>query len=495
MNLSQTQLACLHELSAAWLTAGATRFAVQTDDDVYAWGESAPGTTPDLTAPLKGGSLNVWGVSGPIGLARLTAEARLITHTLSQEDDLNEMTSALIDLQDQLLALYALTESTRRQLEPEPALRSIARETARLLGAHGAVAYVQLDSAFMAVHSSAPAFDVVQLQALWGAAQAAGRQILLSQHETPGLLPEAIEQALIETIQLRGSHTALLLAYDKPGGFGAPDRKLLHVIAEHAGAQIDNAQLHREALTRERLQTELDLARRVQMQLLPVSPPRVPSLDVFARSLPALDVGGDFFNFISMPNRPMVVTVGDVAGKGLASALMMVMAHTVIRTGAKYLDSPAAMLGRVAADLYNDFSEISMFATTFVAQYLPQQRAIVYANAGHSPVVYCPSGGPARLLEADSMPLGILPDCSAENHTLRLAAGDVLAIMTDGFNETFNLNEEMFGYARLLRLIETQADQSAGAIGAALFAAIDEFGAGHPPDDDRTLIVLKGCAI
>ena len=93
------------------------------------------------------------------------------------------------------------------------------------------------------------------------------------------------------------------------------------------------------------------------------------------------------------------------------------------------------------------------------------------------------------------MPLGIVPTCEAGDHRLRLAAGDVLVIMTDGFNETFDANEDMFGYDRLLALIEAQADRPAAAIGAALFAAVDEFGAGHPPDDDRTLIVIKGSAV
>jgi sigma-B regulation protein RsbU (phosphoserine phosphatase) len=507
MELSRSQQECLIDLAQAWLATGATRFALHTRDRDFSWepeinrGSEADRAdeidrAPDLIAPLKLGELRVWGITGPIGAAqaRLNAEARLIGRALQQEEELNEMTSALVDLQDQQLALYALTESTRSQLELEPALRGIARETARLLGAPGAVAYVPLDPAPVIAHIPAPVFEPAELQLVWQAAQSS-RQVLLSQRDTPGLLPATVDQALIESIQLSGSRAALLLAYNKPGGFGAPDRKLLHAIAQQAGAQIDNARLHREALARERLQTEMDLARRVQTQLLPKRPPRVPGLDLFARSLPALDVGGDFFDFIVTPDRALMLTVGDVAGKGLASALLMAMAHTVIRTGAKYLNSPAAVLRRVAADLYDDFSEISMFATTFVAQYRAASREVWYANAGHSPVVYRPLGGPARLLEADAMPLGIFADCAAADYALPLGVGDVLAIMTDGFNETFDAREEMFGYERLLNLIEAHADQSAEAIGTALFAAIETFGAGHPPDDDRTLIVLKGCAV
>lgn len=492
MDLSDSQNSWLAEIARAWLTAGATRFALQLEQRTYAWGVELD-RPPDLHATLPGGELGVWGVTGPIGLARLTADARVLSHTFQQEHELDEMTSVLIDLQDQQLALYALTESTRAQLELEPALHGIARETARLLGAHGALAYVPLVAAPVSAHASAPVFGTADLRLILQLA-AQRRQVVLTQRDTPNLLPPDIKQALVEVIQLRGSEPGLLLAYDRPGGFDAPARKLLHAIAEHAGAQIDNARLHREALARERLQTEMDLARRVQMQLLPKQPPHVPGLDLFARAIPALDVGGDFFDFVITPERSLVLAAGDVAGKGLASALLMAMAHAVIRSAAQHLARPAEIISRTAADLYADFSETSMFATTFVAHYRGERQELWYANAGHSPVVYCPAGGPARLLEADTMPLGIVPTCEAGDHRLRLAAGDVLVIMTDGFNETFDANEDMFGYDRLLALIEAQADRPAAAIGTALFAAVDEFGAGHPPDDDRTLIVIKGSA-
>ncbi len=492
MELSRSQQECLADLAQVWLQSQATRFALQTDHQCYAWGAAAS-APPDLSVHVKGGLLAVWGVASPIALVRLHADAKVIERVLQQEADLTEMTSALIDLQDQLLAMYALTASTRNQLELEPAVRSIARESARLLTAAGAAVYVLIDETPLIIQVPLPMFTPDELTTVWHAAHTVQRQILLNRSTSPDLLPAEIDQALIEIIKLRNNSAAMLVVCNKPDGFGAPDRKLLHAIAEHAAAQIENAQLHRDALARERLQTEMDLAQRVQTQLLPARPPHMPQLDLFALSVPALEVGGDFFDFIALPDRSLILTVGDVAGKGLASALLMAMVHTALRAGAKYLDSPAAMLQRMSHVLYDDFSQVGMFATTFVAQYQPRRRTVKYANAGHSPVVYCPAGGTARLLEADAMPLGILPDCAAADLEVPLGEGDVLVIMTDGFNETFNRHDEMFGYDRLLHLIETHADRSAEDLGSALLASIDSFGAGRPPDDDRTLIVMKGC--
>jgi sigma-B regulation protein RsbU (phosphoserine phosphatase) len=135
-----------------------------------------------------------------------------------------------------------------------------------------------------------------------------------------------------------------------------------------------------------------------------------------------------------------------------------------------------------------------MFATAFIGQYHSQSQKLLYANAGHSPVIYRPAEGPARLLEADSTPIGVLRVSLCKNHQVALGPGDILIVGTDGFSEARNPNDEMFGYDRLLELVDQSAERSARAIADALFAAIDRFGVGRPQDDDQTLVVIKGAA-
>ncbi len=143
-------------------------------------------------------------------------------------------------------------------------------------------------------------------------------------------------------------------------------------------------------------------------------------------------------------------------------------------------------------ELYDDFSEVSMFATVFVGQYQPATRSLSYSNAGHSPVIYVPSGGEAQLLPADSTPMGVEPSNEAVNKKLKIRGGDVLVVASDGLNEARNGQNELFGYTRLLRLVEELAHKPARDISTELFRAVDEFSAGHSQDDDQTVVVLKG---
>lgn len=242
------------------------------------------------------------------------------------------------------------------------------------------------------------------------------------------------------------------------------------------------------------------LARRVQMHLLPQRPPAVTGLDVYARTLPALEVGGDFYDLLNTPGGPYAFVVGDVSGKGISAALIMAMTRTVLRSASRapnrdsHWPTPAEIMARATEELYDDLSEVSMFATVFLGQYDAANRQLCYANAGHSPVIYCATGCEARLLEADGPALGVLPINLSENQRMPFGPGDLLLVGTDGFNESWNTAGEMFGYERLLRLVEQLADRRADEIAANLYAAVSVFGAGHPQDDDETLVILKGVA-
>jgi sigma-B regulation protein RsbU (phosphoserine phosphatase) len=238
----------------------------------------------------------------------------------------------------------------------------------------------------------------------------------------------------------------------------------------------------------------MQLAQSVQLNLLPQRPPGVMGLDLWAASHPASTVGGDFYDFILRPDQSLTFTVGDVSGKGMPAALLMAMTRTVIRNKAKSVPSPTpeVVMGLSNEELYHDFTEVSMFATVFVGQYEPDSRELLYANAGHSPVIYCPAGGAARLLRADGTAMGILPKSMSADQRLLLEPGDVLVVGTDGLSEAHNAHDEMFGYDRLLEVVESLAVRPAQAIADGLYQTVNNFSAGQPQDDDQTLVVLKG---
>jgi phosphoserine phosphatase RsbU/P len=315
---------------------------------------------------------------------------------------------------------------------------------------------------------------------------------------------------------------ALIFWSERHERFASPDTKLAGALAEHAGVQIENALLQRDRIAQARLETEMQLARQVQTNLLPKALPRLPGLDLYACTRPASQVGGDFFDFVADSADSTIFLVSDVSGKGMSAALVMTMTRTILRSivgqakahagaahagaahhgamapGASGLPRPAALLAMVNDELFQDLTELSMFATAFLAQYHHPSRRLLYANAGHSPVIYMPAGSRPQLLEAGCPPIGVMPTLeyappfTSGTRTLTLRPGDLLVAASDGFNETRNAADEMFGLERLLRCVEEAACLPAEALGQTLFAAVEAFRDGEMQEDDQTLVIAKG---
>ncbi|MCA9935544.1 MAG: SpoIIE family protein phosphatase, partial [Anaerolineales bacterium] len=415
-NFWESQAEQLAQLGRAWLARGASGLCLRADGEVvWRWPQAAEVAQPDVVAEMAtavGPSLEL-GLCGG-GAAdgpRLQADAQFLSQAVNLEFELEMMTGELIETQDQLLALYDLTRSTRSHLEVPDTLQSVVAEVARLVKVDSSFAVLQAPPEWpqLVVCHPGCALAEAQMLALFAQAQATGGELLLQGADVAGLLPPGARNLLVVPVQVRGEVLAALGFVNRQlGDFQSPDLKLIRAIAEQAGAQVENALLLHETLMQARLQTEMRMAQEVQLQLLPQKPPRVLGLDLFASSLPALQVGGDFFDFIVEAGRPLIFTVGDVSGKGVSSALLMTMIRTVLRGAGKFdaTPTPQSLLDRANRDLYDDFTEVTMFATVFVGQYDAARRCLTYANAGHSPVVFCPAGGAARLLEADGTAVG-----------------------------------------------------------------------------------------
>jgi phosphoserine phosphatase RsbU/P len=487
----------------AWLEAGASAFGVQVAGKVVAaWPEDANLDAAAHVAPIRLdnlviGELRLVGAATPMAAAHLQADAFLLSQLLRLEKDMDQMTAELIDTQDQLLALYDLTHATRNYLDIEQILRRFAYEMTRLVNVEGAYALLKMPNRPLLVQQyPAPFLTGDGVEGYFDEVRRSSRPLLLDQHGDT-TLPEGIRNLFILPVYVRGVIVASLGLLNKQGGdFTSPDMKLVQAIAEHAGARVENVLLYQENLAQTRLQTEMELAHRVQSNLLPQHPPTIEGLDLWAGSRPASEVGGDFYDFIAKPGRPFTFTVGDVSGKGMPAALLMAMTRAVTRntSNSTPVPTPGMVIGHANQDMYDDFNDVSMFATIFVGQYDSQRKELVYANAGHSPVIYCPSGGRAHMLEADGTALGIFPESLSQDQKLYFEPGDLLIVGTDGLNEARNAEDEMFGYDRLVDLVESLADLPAQAIGDHLYSTVHDFSGGQPQDDDQTLVVIKAAA-
>jgi serine phosphatase RsbU (regulator of sigma subunit)/anti-sigma regulatory factor (Ser/Thr protein kinase) len=233
--------------------------------------------------------------------------------------------------------------------------------------------------------------------------------------------------------------------------YSTDDRRLLTTLAAQAAPAIRVAQLVAEQASeiqaRERLDQELRLATLIQQQFLPRSLPDLPDWQVAAYYGPARAVGGDFYDFIELPDDQIGVVVGDVTDKGVPAALVMARTHSILRSEAPRLIAPAAVLAR-ANELLCAEMPPNMFVTCLYGVLEPLTGRFVFANAGHN-LPYVRSDAEVRELRATGMPLGLMPGMAYDETEATIEAGESLLVYSDGFVEAHAPDGEMYGFGRL----------------------------------------------
>jgi serine phosphatase RsbU (regulator of sigma subunit)/anti-sigma regulatory factor (Ser/Thr protein kinase) len=274
--------------------------------------------------------------------------------------------------------------------------------------------------------------------------------------------------------------------------YSVDDRKLLQDLAGHAAPAVRVAQLVREQQAeireRERIEQELEVARLIQQRFLPHELPEPPGWHVAAYYQPAREVGGDFYDFIELPDGQLGIVVGDVTDKGVPAALVMATTHSILRAEAPRLVSPGEVLGRVN-DLLVPEMPAHMFVTCLYAVLDPASGRLRFANAGHL-LPYLRAEGGVTELRATGMPLGLLPGMAYEEKEAALAPGDDLLLHSDGLAEAHGPERQMFGFPRLAKLAGEGA--SGQELIDLLLNELDKFtGPGWEQEDDITLVTLR----
>jgi serine phosphatase RsbU (regulator of sigma subunit)/anti-sigma regulatory factor (Ser/Thr protein kinase) len=273
--------------------------------------------------------------------------------------------------------------------------------------------------------------------------------------------------------------------------YSADDRKLLNDLAGHAAPAVRVAQLVREqeaeVRQRERIEQELRVAQLIQQQFLPQELPDLPGWQVGAYYGPAREVGGDFYDFIRLPDDQVGIVVGDVTDKGVPAALVMATTHSILRAEAPRLIAPSAVLTR-ANELLVDEMPAHMFVTCLYAVLNPATGRLRYANAGHN-VPYVSTEAGVTELRATGMPLGLLPGMEYEEKEATLAPGEIVLLHSDGLAEAHNTDREMFGFPRVAALTGEASDGE--VLIDRLLKELQEFtGPGLEQEDDITLVTL-----
>ena len=236
--------------------------------------------------------------------------------------------------------------------------------------------------------------------------------------------------------------------------YSSEDRRLLNALAGYAAPAMRVGQLVRqqeaEARNRERIEQELKIAQIIQQQFLPKAVPDLPSWHVAAFYRPARTVGGDFYDFIPLPDGRVMFVVGDVTDKGVPAALVMASTHALLRGAAPRLVSPGAVLAHVNDLLCADIPA-HMFVTCLALVLDPVSGKVEFANAGHD-VPYVRTAGGVAELRARGMPLGLMPGMDYEEKTFQFEPGDCALLHSDGLAEAHAPDREMFGFPRVAEL-------------------------------------------
>ncbi|MEP6697038.1 MAG: GAF domain-containing SpoIIE family protein phosphatase [Pseudonocardiales bacterium] len=274
--------------------------------------------------------------------------------------------------------------------------------------------------------------------------------------------------------------------------YSRDDRQLLDTLAGYAAPAVRVGQLVREQeaelVTRERIEQELRVAQLIQQQFLPKELPDLPSWHIAAFYRPARTVGGDFYDFIDLPDGRVLMVVGDVTDKGVPAALVMASTHSILRASAARLISPGAVLQHANDVLYDDIPA-HMFVTCLAVVLDPLTGRITYANAGHDlPYVRTQEG--VTELRARGMPLGLMPGMAYEEKTATLRSGETMLLHSDGLAEAHAPDREMFGFPRLMKLVET--DVGGQELIDVILAEHARFiGPGAEQEDDITMVTLQ----
>ena len=276
------------------------------------------------------------------------------------------------------------------------------------------------------------------------------------------------------------------------GGFTRWDEGILRALAAQVGVAIQRHVLLDVLAAEQAQDRELAIARIIQQRLLPAAAPPVPGYDLAGWNQPANETGGDFFDFLPLPEGKLAFAAGDATGHGVGPALMTTGCRAFARAVLSETADLAAAVPRINHLLSADMSP-GHFVTAFFGVLDPLAHTLTYLSAGQGPVLmFRGAGGAAAELEVHGPPLGLFPELPFDPPgTIAFEPGDVLVVMTDGFYEWANPDRARFGTDRMGDAVRAAAGLAAEEVIRGAYAAVTAFAAGTPQHDDLTAVVVK----
>jgi len=306
---------------------------------------------------------------------------------------------------------------------------------------------------------------------------------------------DALHASLMMPLVFQGKVIGSINLGEKKSGkaYNRQDVDLLRTIANQGAVAIENARLFQENLEKQRMEEELNIARDLQMSMLPTACPEITGFEIAASSMPAREVGGDFYDFIEMGGDKAGLVIGDVTGKSVSGALVMSASRSVFRMLSEEALTVGDIMVRANRRIKKDI-KTGMFVALLYAVLDARDRSVGLCSAGQTqPIHFSAETGEAVLIETegDNFPLGILDGPEYRETRLKLSPGDSVVFYTDGIVETMNAKNEIYGFDRLLKVVAEAGSMSANLLHKEILDSIKEFAGDAPQHDDLTVIVVS----
>jgi sigma-B regulation protein RsbU (phosphoserine phosphatase) len=287
---------------------------------------------------------------------------------------------------------------------------------------------------------------------------------------------------------------ALLFGLKYSGSkFGGKDLELLNAAANQIAISLENARLYQSESEKIKIERDLDLARKIQQGLLPKSIPNLRGLDICGEMIPAMQVGGDYFDLIQLSDTKLFVAVGDVSGKGLSASLYMTKLQTMIQISTKASASPKEILIEINKRLYESI-ERSWFITMTLALFDTESKTVKFCRAGHMPLLTA-NNGTVESIKTEGIGLGLekgeVFERTLQEVEIKIKPSQIFAFFSDGITEAMNERDEMFGEDKLNEILKGKSQNASTEIMDKVWSEVKNFRGTAQPNDDMTMVIVK----
>ncbi|MGH9948462.1 MAG: PP2C family protein-serine/threonine phosphatase, partial [Pyrinomonadaceae bacterium] len=280
------------------------------------------------------------------------------------------------------------------------------------------------------------------------------------------------------------------LESDELGAYTDDDLSVLQLLTSQVAIIIEKVQLHEQAIEKKRIEAQLEIARTVQLELLPDQDPEIVNFDISAYVFPTEEVSGDYYDWVKIFDDQIGIVVADAVGKGMPAALLMAFLRASLRAGVQIGYAPHIALAKVSNLLW-DSVEDHQFITGIYGILDGTNRTFVFSNAGHNPPMLIKPDGDFRYVEYGDMPLGMFRDARYHQHFIRFEKGQVMVIYTDGITEAANEAGEEYGQDRFAKSVLECIHLPAKQMIDHIRKGVADFTTRKFLDDDGTLFIVK----